>query len=139
MANITNVVESLIERVKSETIKWTTLDFLKSHLREQNKSLRDIKCFQLYTEFLSKDKKFIFDCKESYFCVTDIHLYILSKSLYGLEYRLDKINLQSEKGWKKMEFSTPVLLRLKNAVALTSADSKDNCEQDLIKLNGKLS
>lgn len=133
MTPINNLLDSLVERVKTTTIKWTSLDCIKSYLRKNQESLSDIKVFQLYTEYLRKDN-FIFDCKESYISLTDSHLYILSKNLYDLEYRLDKFNFCSKKEWINTDFSTSSLLRLKNIIALINSDSEDKCTSVLTSL-----
>ena len=133
MTPINNLLDSLVERVKTTTIKWTSLDCIKSYLRKKQESLSDIKVFQLYTEYLRKDN-FIFDCKESYISLTDSHLYILSKNLYDLEYRLDKFNFCSKKEWINTDFSTSSLLRLKNIIALINSDSEDECTSVLTSL-----
>lgn len=127
MTQINNLLDSLIERIKANTIKCTSIDCIKGYLRNNQKSLTDIEIFRLYTEHLRKDK-FIFDCRESYFSLTDSHLYILSKNLHDLEYRLDKFNFISKKQWINTEFSTIGLLRLKNVILLTNSDSEDECE-----------
>lgn len=133
MTQINNLLDSLVERIKTYTIKWTSIDCLKGYLRNNQKSLTDIEIFRLYTEHLRKDK-FIFDCKESYFSLTNSHLYILSKNLHDLEYRLDKYNFASKKQWFNTEFSTSGLLRLKNVIVLTNSDSEDECKAVLTSL-----
>ena len=133
MTETINTVESLIDRIKSNTINWTSLDYLKTHLRENGESLADVILFQLYVEHLRKDK-FVFDCKESYFSLTSTHLYILSKKNNELEYRLDKFNYNSKKLWVNTESSLSVLLRLKNVILLTNSDTEDEYEKVLSKI-----
>ncbi len=116
-----DTIESLVDRIKTKDISWISLDYLKTHLRSNGESLSDINIFQLYVEHLRKDK-FVFDCKESYFSLTDTHLYILSKKINELEYRLDKFNYNTKKIWINNEFSINSLLRLKNAIVLTNTD-----------------
>lgn len=133
MTKINNLLDSLVERVKTSDIKWTSIDCVKSYLRNNQKSLTDIDIFRLYTEHLRKNK-FIFDCRESYCSLTNSHLYILSKNLHDLEYRLDKFNFTSKKEWINTDFSTSALLRLKNVIVLTNSDSEDECESVLTSL-----
>ncbi len=135
MSNNNNTrIESLLDRIKQNSITWTSLDFLKKYLRENNKSLRDIPVFQLYAVYL-QENKFLFDCKNTYFSITNDHLYVLSKDLNDFDFRFDKFNLHKNNDWQQAEAPVSVLLRLKNAIILTNNDSSDECEKVLSVLN----
>lgn len=123
---IRRIIE-LIEQTVSYGIDWVCISVLKDYLRGLNLSLNDISVVHSLLGKFQADR-FIFDCNETYLgCYSD-GLYMLSKSKYSLEHRLDVILIKDEyPEWRRLKVNTNVLLRLRNAILATN--SGDNCEE----------
>lgn len=131
MSNSNNVIESLIECIKKCEITWTSMDYIKKYLKQENRSLRNIQTLQLYAIYL-QENKFLFDCTNTYLALKNDKIFILAKNLNSFDFRLDIFSPNdSNAEWKKVEAHISILLRLNNAIILTNEDSNDECKNIL--------
>ena len=129
MINKNDIIEELIQQIKDNAINWTNLDAFKKYIKSNNQSLRDIPILQYYSLFLQSNK-FLFDCIDTYFSISDEYLYILSKKQNSLNFRLDRFEIKSENIVEEsIDESLEKLLRLKNAITITNDDSSKECSQ----------
>lgn len=135
MNNTINRIEHLLDEIKNNNISWTSLEYFKKYLKSFNMSLRDVDIFQLYALYL-QENKFLFDCSDTYFSISDKNLYIFSKNLSEFEFRLDVFDIsQTNGGWTHLDAPLNLLLRFKNAITLTKDDTDEICKNTLDSLN----
>lgn len=122
-----NVLHNLIEITKNNKCDWIRISILKTYLRNKELSMSDIPCLHLFLKYLQKDR-FLFDCMESYITHYQKIIYVLSKSKYTYEYRVDILSMdEGSSNWYKLNSSSSAILRLRNAVVVTNEN--DDCEK----------
>ena len=121
--------DNLINATKNQKLDWINMDYLKSFLRESEKSLNDFQLLHQYLVHLQKDL-FIFDCTKTYLALNDGVLYAVAKSKSSFTHRIDKISLFDETiEWKRLSIPSHLLLRLRNAIEIMALPTSfDMCE-----------
>lgn len=130
-AMITKTIPSkrVVELIKNTTTyncDWINLSTFKEYLLQKELSLKDVSVLHAFLVHL-QNERFIFECKDTYITYFQEEIFILSKSKYSFDYRLDCYELTANTlNWEEIRTSISLLLRLRNAIVITN--SNDDCD-----------
>ncbi len=134
-----DLIMKLIKDTKFNEITWINMDYLKSYLRKDGISINDIRVLRDFLLYLQSER-FIFDCENTYLSKSEDCLFIVSKSKYSNEYRVDYYDFNLKSAWNKAICSFSHILRLRNIIEISREDNESECAEFLttISLNSRV-